>query len=41
MEVDKLLEKRSPSWPVCVGGEQGEGWLAQADSEGQCEDAQD
>ena len=32
---------RNISWGVCAGGEQGEGWLEQADSEEQSEDEQD
>ena len=40
-EVDKLLEKKSMEKPKLASGEQGEGWLEQADSEEQSEDEQD
>ena len=39
-EVDKLLERKSMEKPKLASGEQGEGWLEQADSEEQIEDEQ-
>jgi hypothetical protein len=36
-EVDKQLEKKGMEKPKLASGEQGEGWLEQADSEEQSE----